>query len=784
MINMIKLLSTPFFLIILFANQLAFAQAPIINSFSPISAEPGNNVIISGSNFNSTPANNTVYFGGTKATVTSASPTSLNVTVPMGATHSLISVSTSAGVALSNTTFIPTFSFCGSPNVNSNSWNPAVTFNNNGTKMAIADIDGDGFNDIVTASAGGNDSLWILRNQTSVGTINSSSFSKKGFYVGGSAGFIKIADIDADGKKDIIVDNGGFGTTWTFRIFRNTSTPGIINSSSLSAPITFTLTATVGYPKGIEVGDIDGDGRLEILMRDPNVNFNFLVMRNTSTPGVINNSSFATEVSYVATGTAGISDYGIAVADVDKDGKADVIWSMSGNVNVLRSTSTVGSISFAPPQSYTCNGSQTWAHVADFNNDGKIDIIQHSFTGTFRILQNNITSPGPLNATSFGNEVVFNGDYGAISDMDGDGRPDILNGSNVYRNNNIGGNIAGTDFNSTIVLNNGMYTSIGYSDFGDLDNDSKPEIIRYNNSNVEVFKYSGALSVPTPDICMVTVDSLSVNNEIYWDKTLYPTLDTMIIWRETTSNIYKRIGAVHNSALSMFIDTARSIGPANGDPNIGTYRYKIQIRDTCGNLSPMSKWHNTVFFINSAGTFFWNQYLIEGPPSVNPMTQFDLVRDDFAPTGIYNTVGSVAGTQTTLNDPFYVVYQNTADWRVFAYGLNCVPTQRINPDGSIQSAIVKSRSNIKNNRTTGIHTNTTLDGINVYPNPNNGTLFVELKNQSNANIEIHNSLGEVVYKNNLSANTNALDISELKPGVYFCEIKTENGRSNYKIVKE
>ncbi|MGZ3943220.1 MAG: T9SS type A sorting domain-containing protein, partial [Bacteroidia bacterium] len=286
-------------------------------------------------------------------------------------------------------------------------------------------------------------------------------------------------------------------------------------------------------------------------------------------------------------------------------------------------------------------------------------------------------------------------------------------------------------------------------------------------------RYAGH-PVPTPSICMVTVDSLSINNEIYWDKSMYPSMDSMIIYREVTSNVYKRIDAVSKNALSMYTDTVRSIGPANGNPNVGTYRYKIQLRDTCGNYSDFSLWHNTVFFINSSGTFFWNEYKIEGTPTpTNPMTQFDLVRDDYAPTGNYNTVGTVAGTQTTLNDPLYAAYQNTADWRVFAYGLNCTATQRHGNNGS-QAAIVKSRSNVKNNRAQGIKTNAALTGVSFYPNPANDEITIKIsKDCSNCSMEISNSLGQNVKTEKLSSIENKVSTSSLANGVYCVKIKND-----------
>ncbi len=68
--------------------MLALAQ-PTISSFSPISAEVGATVTITGTNFSTTPTNNTVFFGATKALVTTASATQLTVIVPKGATNPL-----------------------------------------------------------------------------------------------------------------------------------------------------------------------------------------------------------------------------------------------------------------------------------------------------------------------------------------------------------------------------------------------------------------------------------------------------------------------------------------------------------------------------------------------------------------------------------------------------------------------------------------------------------------------------------------------------------------------
>lgn len=70
----------------------ATSGAPTISSFNPSSGLVGSTVVITGTNFSTVPANNTVRFNGVPATVTNATSNSLTVTVPAGATSGLISV--------------------------------------------------------------------------------------------------------------------------------------------------------------------------------------------------------------------------------------------------------------------------------------------------------------------------------------------------------------------------------------------------------------------------------------------------------------------------------------------------------------------------------------------------------------------------------------------------------------------------------------------------------------------------------------------------------------------
>lgn len=288
-----------------------------------------------------------------------------------------------------------------------------------------------------------------------------------------------------------------------------------------------------------------------------------------------------------------------------------------------------------------------------------------------------------------------------------------------------------------------------------------------------------AASVAAPSICMVTVDSTSTNNIIYWDKTVYPiaAIDSFIIYREVSTNIYARIGAVSKDSLSMFVDNNRAVGPANGDPNIGYYHYKLQVRDSCGTYSSLSPYHTSVYFNDMLnGTFTWNIYDVEG--QTTPVANFVLLRDDNN-TGNYLPIGTVAGTTTLLNDPNYATYQFIANWRVDATGFNCTPTLKLG-NNSTQSAIVKSKSNITNNRTTGTNSKGNVL-FNVYPNPFTDEITVICSSKTSVvKAALYNILGEKISEFTIDGGKQKISLGSLTPGVYYLQI----GTSQEKIIKQ
>ncbi len=116
---------------------------PSIISFLPKQGPVGATVTIYGTGFSSTPAQNTVQFNGTTATITSAAPGQLVVTVPAGATTGAIAATSPSGSASSTTAFTVTADN-GSPTINS--FTPTV-----GTAGTAVTITGTNF-DLSTAN--------------------------------------------------------------------------------------------------------------------------------------------------------------------------------------------------------------------------------------------------------------------------------------------------------------------------------------------------------------------------------------------------------------------------------------------------------------------------------------------------------------------------------------------------------------------------------------------------------------------------------------------------------
>ena len=173
--------------------------------------------------------------------------------------------------------------------------------------------------------------------------------AKVDFTTGSTPYEVATGDIDGDGKPDILVGNSASNTV---SVFRNTATSGTITSGSLAAKVDFT---TGTFPFGVAVGDLNGDGKADIAVINYNSN-TVSVFTNTATSGTITSGSLAAKVDY----TAGTNPSGIAIGDMDGDGKPEIVFANQGStfVSVLHNNPPLPLVTLTggSPQSLTlCN---------------------------------------------------------------------------------------------------------------------------------------------------------------------------------------------------------------------------------------------------------------------------------------------------------------------------------------------------------------------------------------------------------------------------------------------
>ena len=63
---------------------------------------------------------------------------------------------------------------------------------------------------------------------------------------------------------------------------------------------------------------------------------------------------------------------------------------------------------------------------------------------------------------------------------------------------------------------------------------------------------------------------------------------------------------------------------------------------------------------------------------------------------------------------------------------------------------------------------------NIYPNPSKDQLFVELKNEGKASIQLFNILGQEVKNISTLDNKTQVNVSDLKAGIYIVRVKQNN----------
>jgi hypothetical protein len=220
-------------------------------------------------------------------------------------------------------------------------------------------------------------------------------------------------------------------------------------------------------------GDLDGDGKSDIVIRDSSTGMNY---------GWLMNGLSIVNGAYLLSADSGWSI--AAFADLNGDGKADVLiqhtdgslyaWIMNGL------TVTTGGYVLGAGTGFSLS------HVGDFNGDGKADLIfKHTNGSTYVQLMNGVTA---LNGT-FLQGAGSGWSVSHVADFDGDGKSDILlkhTDGSAYVNLMNGITVA----NGTFLIGAGGGWSATAT--GDFNGDGKADIlITHTNGGVYLWQMNG-----------------------------------------------------------------------------------------------------------------------------------------------------------------------------------------------------------------------------------------------------------------------------------------------------
>jgi len=367
--------------------------------------------------------------------------------------------------------------------------------------VAIGDVNGDGHADLIVANRCDNSS------DCSYGTVGVLLGNGDGTFQSalqyGSGGLfaqsVGLADLNADGRLDIVVSN------------ECQSNSGCQNGASTSVLLgngdgTFQLNAS--YASGsndfaelegpsitnVMVADVNGDGVPDVLVSNSCDGSSFIC--GNGSVSVLLNYGDGTLDGGVIYSAAGWDAYGLATADVNGDGKTDILVANecansncnNGAVSVLLNN---GDGTFQAGGTFPSGGADTlWAATGDLNGDGNADVVL-----TNQCASNSNCSQGSVSVLlgngdgTFQTPVTYptsnDGVSVALADVNGDGKLDIVLAAECGDNtctsgavNVLLGNGDGT-FQSALSYSTGGIWSLGIA-VADINGDGKADIIVVN----------------------------------------------------------------------------------------------------------------------------------------------------------------------------------------------------------------------------------------------------------------------------------------------------------------
>jgi hypothetical protein len=461
------------------SNNFTVVYPPFILSFSPTNGIPGTSVTITGSNFTGAEV---ITFNGTNASFNVNSDTQISAIVPINGTTGLIAVITPYGTAVSTNNFTvvyppaiidfsPTNGVVGtSVTISGANFTGATAVYFNGTNAGFTVNS----NSQITATVPTNATTGLI----SVVTPKGTAFSSNNFTVDHLpavlfTGYFALASTPVVGNAPYSVAvmtnfNGLGGMALISANYADKTLTLLTNNGTGVFVSNATYTTPVG-PYCLAAADVNGDGKPDLIYSCPD-NGTLTVLTNNGS-GVLGSNAV-----YSVSG----QPYDFVVADVNGDGKPDLI-SAGYNTGYVTVLTNNGNGIFTSSGNFTTSGNifARWVVVADFNGDGRPDLAVAKYYDfpNVTILTNaggaifNYSSSVPVGGYGFGV---------AVADVNGDGKPDLISSGGA------GGNVLTVSTNNgngtfTNVVNYPVGSSPTCVTAADVTGDGKPDLICANS---------------------------------------------------------------------------------------------------------------------------------------------------------------------------------------------------------------------------------------------------------------------------------------------------------------
>jgi len=267
--------------------------------------------------------------------------------------------------------------------------------------IEAADINNDGYDDFITLESG------FIR--TYLGSKTGTFTKGNSVSLGGATGAgLLVTDLNSDGKLDVATAVTGPSGAIMYA-------PGN-GLGGFGSPVTLALTTP--DLTGLSYGDTNGDGLGDLVACSGGKGgVGETVLRDPSNPATYKAATVVTAVKGALTN--------IAVAKLDSDGFADAV-AVDRSGSKVTILSGIGDGSFATKYSITLPaGSQPGQpRLADVDNDGKADLVL-PLRGLNKVYVYAGVGDGTFRAAASSVDVLAPTDV-RIADMTGDGMPDIV----------------------------------------------------------------------------------------------------------------------------------------------------------------------------------------------------------------------------------------------------------------------------------------------------------------------------------------------------------------------